>query len=69
MLQLKQQELVKREKDLQWFDGCIGLAMLYGASYKKAINRDAIKEELLNNAGKQFDPQIVKILLEIGYHS
>lgn len=43
--------------------------MLYGASYKKAINRDAIKEELLNNAGKQFDPQIVKILLEIEYHS
>ena len=28
-----------------------------------------IKEELLNNAGKQFDPQIVKILLEIEYHS
>lgn len=41
--------------------------MIYGAIYKKPMNRHVIKEELINNCGKQFDPQIVKILLEIEY--
>lgn len=39
--------------------------MKYGANYKSPMNKDEINMELVNKSGEQFDPHIVKILLEI----
>ena len=40
-------------------------AMTYGRSYKKAISLDAAGRELQRCAGKQFDPHIVRVVMEL----
>jgi diguanylate cyclase (GGDEF)-like protein/PAS domain S-box-containing protein len=40
-------------------------AMTSDRPYRKAMTIDAAKQELIHNAGTQFDPEIVKIMLKI----
>ena len=40
-------------------------AMYFGRPYRKRIHLNEIEKELRNQMGKQFDPQIVEILLKI----
>ena len=40
-------------------------AMIYGRQYKKAINKEEAVEELKRCSGKQFDPKLVNIFIDI----
>jgi len=39
-------------------------AMISERPYKNALSKDAAVKELINNAGIQFDPELVKIFIE-----
>lgn len=41
-------------------------AMLTARSYRDALGKSVVKEELEENAGEQFDPKVVEAALEIG---
>lgn len=40
-------------------------AMTSKRSYRDSLPIDVVKKEFLNNSGTQFDPEIVKVFLEI----
>lgn len=57
-------------KDIPLYARIIGVADSFDAMnsdrcYRKRLPMEVIKEELRNNAGKQFDPEIVKYMLHI----
>ncbi len=59
-----------KEKDIPLFARIITVADAYDAMgsdrpYRKKLNKDKILEELKDQSGKQFDPEVVKALISI----
>jgi len=39
-------------------------AMTHDRSYRKAMSKEAAVAEIINNAGTQFDPEVVRVFVE-----